>query len=215
MHFAVFDVDHTITRRSTGTRLLFHGRRAGLFPARMLVSLPLHYYRYRRGSFRVESVADRINGLAGRTRDELRAIAESCFNEKVRGDIMPGAVELIERHRAAGDVIVLATSSLKLIVRQLASHLGIDHLLCTELEFTDGVATGRFASAPCFGPEKLRRVTEFIEAQGTGLEDITFYSDSRLDLPLLHAAGRAVAVNPDPGLRRVARENGWDIVAVS
>ena len=38
------------------------------------------------------------------------------------------------------------------------------------------------------------------------------YSDSESDLPMLRVVGHPVAVNPDAELRRVAREEGWEIM---
>jgi hypothetical protein len=35
------------------------------------------------------------------------------------------------------------------------------------------------------------------------------YSDSLSDLPMLRAVGNPVAVNPDPPLATIAREEGW------
>jgi HAD superfamily hydrolase (TIGR01490 family) len=180
-----------------------------------LLALPYHYLRYRAGTLRIDQVAERTINLAGRTRVELDAIAAACFEQHVRTDIMPGAVELIRRHQADGDEVVLATSSLGLIVHPLAEHLGIGHVVCTELEFRDGVATGSCTRPPCFGAEKRRRVIELVEGMGGSLDDVVFYSDSRLDLPLLDAVGTPVAVNPDRGLRQTARKKGWPILSLS
>ncbi|MBU8912383.1 MAG: HAD-IB family hydrolase [Spirochaetales bacterium] len=212
---AIFDVDHTITRVSTGTRLIQHGRRAGLFSIWSLLSLPYHYLHYRAGTFRIDRLAQKIDALADNTFEDLTSVANQCFTEHVRDDIMTGAADLIRDHQDAGDIVALATSSLALVVRPLAHELGIEHIMCTELEFHDGVATGRFVRPPCFAEEKLRCVTEFVTTRGRTLDEVTFYSDSRLDLPLLRAAGRAVAVNPDRGLRMSARREGWSILKFS
>ena len=213
--FAVFDVDHTITRVATGRRLIQQGRRAGLFSIWNLLSMPYHYLLYRAGMIRIDRVARKIEALANQTFEDLTAVAEQCFAEHIRNDIMTGAATLIRDHQHAGDTVVLATSSLGLIVRPLARELGIEHIVCTELEFRDGVATGGFVGLPCFSEEKLRCVNELVTTRGQTLHDVTFYSDSRLDIPLLRAAGCAVAVNPDRGLRRTARRERWSILKLN
>ena len=215
MKFACFDVDHTITRVSTGRRLVEHGRRAGLFSIWNLILLPYLYLHYRAGTIRIDRVAGRIKALANRTLEELNAVAEQCFAEHVRGDIMSDAARLIRRHQDAGDVVVLATSSLALIVRPLARELGIEHIVCTELEFKNGIATGRFVRPPCMGEQKLQCMMEFVAARDCTLGEVTFYSDSRLDIPLLRAVGHPIAVNPDRGLRMAARREGWPILKLS
>jgi phosphoserine phosphatase len=42
--------------------------------------------------------------------------------------------------------------------------------------------------------------------------NMTFYSDSTNDLPLLERANHPIATNPDPRLRAVAVERGWRIL---
>jgi len=208
---AVFDVDHTITRVSTGRRLIEYGWKSGLFSIWTLVTLPYHYLRYRSGILQIDRVAARISGLAGRTRTELTEVAERCYREAVRDDVMPDAERTIRDHQAKGDRVVLATSSLDLIIGPLAAGLAVDHVIATALEFKGGVATGRFHGPPCFGEEKRRKVEDLVTDLGHTMEDVVFYSDSSLDLPLLEVSGEAIAVNPDPGLRRAASRAGWKI----
>jgi phosphoserine phosphatase len=38
-----------------------------------------------------------------------------------------------------------------------------------------------------------------------------FYTDSLSDLPLLEIVEHPIAVNPDPGLKRLAVQRGWPI----
>lgn len=211
---AIFDVDHTITRHSTGRRLIQCGRRHGLFTAGALLSLPYHYLRYRAGVINLEKAAAALLHLEGRSRDELEALALQCYRARIQGDILRPAVRLLEEHRRAGDVIVLATSSLGLIVRPLADELAVDHLIATEIEYDGRLATGRLASPPCLGPRKLELARELSAELGTSLDHAAFYSDSHLDLPLMEAVGRPVAVNPDRRLRRIAGERGWQVVRI-
>src|SRR6266542_589390 len=48
-------------------------------------------------------------------------------------------------------------------------------------------------------------------AEGLDLARCSAYSDSVNDIPMLSLVGHAVAVNPDSGLRREARQRGWEI----
>jgi hypothetical protein len=53
---------------------------------------------------------------------------------------------------------------------------------------------------------------EVAEREGIDLDASFAYSDSESDLPMLRAVGHAVVVNPDPDLRRIAVEEGWEVV---
>jgi 3-deoxy-D-manno-octulosonate 8-phosphate phosphatase KdsC-like HAD superfamily phosphatase len=61
------------------------------------------------------------------------------------------------------------------------------------------------------GPAKAAAITDLAAREGLDLARCAAYSDSINDVPMLSAVGRAVAVNPDSALRRVAREKGWEI----
>ncbi len=60
------------------------------------------------------------------------------------------------------------------------------------------------------GEDKARHVRELADRLGVSLEDCTAYSDSELDLPFLHAVGKAVTVNPDRRLKQVADRLSWE-----
>ena len=53
---------------------------------------------------------------------------------------------------------------------------------------------------------------ELAAQHGIDLGPSYAYSDSATDLPMLEAVGHPVAVNPDRGLLRVAREREWEVV---
>ncbi|MEO1336693.1 MAG: haloacid dehalogenase-like hydrolase, partial [Myxococcota bacterium] len=64
----------------------------------------------------------------------------------------------------------------------------------------------------CFGRGKLELGRAYLESHDERLNDATFYTDSMSDLPMMEAVGHPVAVNPDPRLRRTAKDRGWPIV---
>jgi hypothetical protein len=53
---------------------------------------------------------------------------------------------------------------------------------------------------------------ELAEREGIDLAASHAYSDSESDLPMLRAVGRPVVVNPDADLRRIALEEGWEVL---
>ena len=61
---------------------------------------------------------------------------------------------------------------------------------------------------------KVLRVEQWLSAHQKNWQDvqITFYSDSINDLPLLQQAQIPVAVNPDTRLRQLATDRGWRIL---
>jgi HAD superfamily hydrolase (TIGR01490 family) len=208
---AFFDVDHTLLRGSSARHFLLAGIRRRLFPLSSLWYLPRLYLRFWLGRLEVGAPVWEFPLLRGLSRGRLEELAQESF-AALRRDLRPRSAALVARLQAEGWQVVFATTSLDLIVAPLARHLGITEVLASRLEFSDGTATGRFEGPPLLKEEKKRRVLEFLRARGERPENCAFYSDSILDLPLLEAVGRPVAVNPDPRLACSARRRGWSIL---
>ena len=107
---------------------------------------------------------------------------------------------------------MIASSSFSILLAPLARFLGIDEMVASELEFENGVATGKVEGEPAFGEGKRSRIVTYLEERGIKTCDCAFYSDSSHDLPLLRAVGKPVAVNPKRKLRRIALNEGWEIL---
>jgi HAD superfamily hydrolase (TIGR01490 family) len=207
----VFDVDHTLVRRSTGQRFAGCGYREGLFSLGQILNLPLLYIAYRMGFFTIADLTAKLATFAGTSEAKMREVAGNCFAERIRSDVYPDAARRIEDGKKDGDIVVLATTSIDFLVQPLAEYLEADEVIASRLEFQDGVSTGRTLGQACFGKEKRDRVLAYLSAKRIPTEKVSFYTDSHHDLPLLEAVGDPVAVNPDRKLRAIARSRGWKI----
>ena len=120
---------------------------------------------------------------------------------------------LVEKHRAAGDLIALVTATNEFVTAPFAEAFGIEHLIAVQLERdAHGRYTGAIRGVPSFREGKIARVDEWLRglgAQSRDFECVTFYSDSTNDLPLLERVSHPVATNPSPTLARIATERGW------
>ena len=50
-----------------------------------------------------------------------------------------------------------------------------------------------------------------LASHNVSLQESVFYTDSISDLPMLDAVGEPRIVNPDPRLKRLAKQRGWSI----
>jgi HAD superfamily hydrolase (TIGR01490 family) len=184
----------------------------GLVPRRLAAALPWYAVAYRLGLLSLAEREDAFPWFRGVSRADLEALAAETFRERVVGDVNATVERLVRARIAAGRRVVLATSSIDLIVAPLAAWLGVRDVIATRLEFADGRCTGRLAGRALFRGEKLRAVLAFIGDAGADPRACSFHSDSIYDLPLLEAVGEPVAVNPDFRLRRIAARRGWRII---
>lgn len=211
LRIAFFDVDHTLLAGSTGRHFLREAVRRGLVPSRLVLALPVLYLRYMLGRLDWSEWNGRIPAFSGLEEPRVTELADAAWRSW-RQALSPTMLAEIARLRSEGWRIVLATSSLDVLVRPLVNLLAVDHLVSTRLEFRDGRTTGFFVGSPAFGREKRRLVLEYAASSGASLGNCAFYSDSVNDLPLLEAVGRPVAVNPDCRLGRIARRRCWTVL---
>lgn len=145
--------------------------------------------------------------------DEALAMRERFMAEIGQPALRPEAIALVERHRAAGDLIALVTATNEFVTAPFAQALGIEHLIAVQLERDDaGRYTGAIRGVPSFREGKIERVDSWLQglgAQWQGFERVTFYSDSTNDLPLLERVSHPVATNPSPSLANIANARGW------
>ena len=208
-HF--FDVDHTIISGSSGPLFVREGVRRGLFPPLTMLYIPFFFLQYYVGTLEAGSRDWYFSILSGRSRQELEDVCRETF-QRLKGRIFPEARRLIEELQGLGAEVVLATSSLELIVRPLAEELGIKEVVATTLEFVEDRCTGRFVEGPLLKERKKEKVHEFIRSRKAGWRDCAFYTDSVNDLALLESVVDPIAVNPDRCLRRIASRRGWRIL---
>jgi HAD superfamily hydrolase (TIGR01490 family) len=158
-----------------------------------------------------------IGTLAGRSADEWHALRRDYFDQRIVPRIPAQALELVARHRDAGDLVLLTTATCRFLSELSAVHLGIAQLIATECESAaDGRFTGRSRGVLNMREGKVQRLHDWLATQQLQLADCEslLYSDSINDLPLLSAVRRAVAVNPDARLAAEAAARGWPVMSL-
>lgn len=216
MRLAIFDLDHTLLAGDSdylwGQFLCEQGR---VDRAWYEAENRRYYEAYVDGTLNIEEFcAFSLQPLTQHEPAQLYAWREQFVREKIEPIIAPDAPALIERHRAQGDTLLIITATNRFITEPIAQLLGIEHLIATNPEMKDGRYTGRIEGTPSFQQGKVLRLQQWREQQAQKFHHLTFYSDSRNDLPLLLLADAAVAVDPDEVLRAEAQQRGWPIISL-
>ena len=112
---------------------------------------------------------------------------------RIRARLLPRALEVLQRHRDAGDRVVVATGAPPELARAIldfVAHQDLPVIGSLSRPFLGGLVTREH----CHHANKMRMV------RAAGYEPIDIaYSDSAADLPLLQAARAPVVVNPKRG----------------
>jgi HAD superfamily hydrolase (TIGR01490 family) len=212
MALALFDLDRTLLSVNAGSLWVRAEMREGHISRWQAAKAAAWIAGYHLGFSRVERVLeDAVASLAGAPEAEVIERTERFYAREVAHTYRPAAHAVVEQHRSAGDTLALLTSTSIYLARPVLADLGMEHALCNRFEVVDGRFTGRTDGALCFGAGKLVHARALAERLGERLEDATFYTDSYSDRAALEAVGRPVAVHPDPRLRRLATQRGWEI----
>jgi HAD superfamily hydrolase (TIGR01490 family) len=215
---AFFDLDRTLIRRSSVLALAGRFRERGLISRLDLLKsacFQLLYAAHGASAARVRFAAEHgMRKLEGFAVEELQHLVGDAMEPLLRPLVYAEPLRLVEQHREHGERVYIVSATLQEIVQHIADDLGFDGAVGSTCEIVDGLYTGRSLRA-VHGEGKAQAVRELAAAEGLDLAACTAYSDSHSDMPFLEAVGSPVAVNPDPALRRAARERGWPVLAFS
>ena len=213
---AFFDVDNTMMQGAS----IYHFAR-GLAARDFFTWRDLAQFAVKQVSFRIKGVEDpahmeeakqaALAFVAGHKVEEVVSLGEEIYDELMADRIWSGTRALAQLHLDAGQRVWLVTAAPAELASLIARRLGLTGALGTVAENDDGVYTGRLVGEPLHGPAKAEAILALAEREGLDLARCAAYSDSANDLPMLSLVGHPVAVNPDSDLKRVARENGWEI----
>lgn len=214
MRLAFFDLDRTLLAVNSGTLWVRRELALGHLGKRQALRAAFWLTRYQLGFASGEAmVAEAVSQVRGASDQALRDRTEAFWHAEVKSTFRPGALAAVERHRQAGDRLVMLTSSSNYLATLAAEALHFDSVLSNRLEVdAGGRLTGRIDGRVCFGDGKRWHALTEAQRVGASLDSAVFYTDSFSDLPVLEVVKEPVAVNPDPRLRRHAQRHGWPTV---
>lgn len=209
---AVLDVDYTLIPRTSVERLFVrylwnHGR----------VGFPELFRTIRglltetRGTFSVRLKTTKAY-LAGQPAAAMARLARVFVADEVCPYVTPKALAVLENHRRQGHRLFLLTGCPEFLIRPLADELGIESLIGTRLEESNGICTGRLIPPHPYGEAKRRLLEIWAVNKGIHLAASHAYADSPADQAVLEAVGHPHVVNPNHRMRRIAAARGWPIL---
>jgi HAD superfamily hydrolase (TIGR01490 family) len=210
---AIFDLDGTLIPNASAERTFFFHliRHRGLSLADLLqMARPLLLAK---GNLH-QMTYENKHYLRGKSAEKIELIARAYFEPQVKSLLFPRMKEIIERHRAAGDQLLLLTGTLDFIATCFVRALGMDGFRATNLEVADGRFTGMIHGIAPYGMGKLEVLREMRRKFHFDLNQTTLYANLFADRYVLNAVEEPVAVNPDKNLRRYALRHGWRIIEI-
>jgi len=212
---AFFDLDKTLMAGSSGIHFARAAYESGMISRRRLARDVYENLRFRlRGS--TDERADDVRERVGKMIAGVRVRDLERLSPRVLSGVLPRLYpQMLERaysHQDAGEPVYILTAASQEMADLLARVLAFDGGLGSRSEIVDGRYTGRPAGPFNYREGKVLSMREIAGREGIDLDASYAYSDSESDLPMLRAVRHAVVVNPDAELRRVAVQEGWEVV---
>jgi HAD superfamily hydrolase (TIGR01490 family) len=213
---AFFDLDKTLMAGSSGMQFARVAARQGIVSRRQLASWAVEHLRYRLRGTTDERTADvlkaareLIAGVPAKTIERMGPGVMAAILPRV----YPQMLNEVHAHQDADRPCFIVSAAGNDVVEALAQVLGMEGGIGTRYEVdAEGSFSGRLDGPFVYGPGKVEAMEAFAARHGIDLGESYAYSDSLSDLPMLRAVGNPVAVNPDPPLAAIAKEEDWQVL---
>ena len=211
---AFFDFDNTlvsINSSKIGFKWLYeHGMLSKIFILKVTIAVFLN----RINIISEKRMADvMITFYKNKKLTDFKAGADEFYFNHLKPHLAPKIVEKLEFHKKKGHILVIVSGSIRYYLEPAAKDLGIQHLVCTDLEEnTCGLLTGKAIGQVCIGNYKKELTLKLADNLNIDLSNSYAYGDNQADIPLLKMVGNPVAVEPTPILKNIAQKNNWPIL---
>jgi len=216
MALAIFDLDNTLiagdSDHSWGEFLVAEQR---VDAQQFKKSNDQFYADYVAGSLDIFAYLEfSLRPLTEMSMAELGELHTKFMQQVIAPMQLPKAKALLQKHRDAGDRLLIITATNRFVIEPICHSLGVTEFLSADPEIVDGRYTGKVVGTPTYQQGKVTRLKEWMKEQSETLEGSWFYSDSANDLPLLLEVDNPVAVDPCDRLREKAEDKLWPIISL-
>lgn len=218
-NLALFDLDNTLLAGDSDYNWGLFLINEGLLDGKTHQARNDQFYQdYKNGNLDIYQFLEfQLKPLSEHPKKFLDALHLKYMEKVIRPMMTQKAQELVDAHKAAGDLCVVITATNSFVTKPIATAYGIEHLIGTDPEMIDGQYTGGVQGVPSFQEGKVTRINDWLKARGQQLGDFSksyFYSDSHNDLPLMKLVTNPVAVDADPTLTAYAISHEWPQISL-
>ena len=209
----IFDLDNTLLAGDSDRAWGQYIVEKKIVSDAFLIESEKFYNSYYEGDLDIDGfLAFCLKPLTENKLSELLELRKGFIEDKIKPMMLEEAIRTVEQKKIEGPVII-ATATNSFVTRPIADLFKIKDLIATEFVIRDNEFTGEVDGIPCFREGKVKKVEEWVEANGYDLSSATFYSDSFNDLPLLEKVETAIVVDGDDKLIEQAKNNDWECIS--
>ncbi len=134
-----------------------------------------------------------LSCLNGITKNRLNNLAEEFEENVVQNNLNKELINLLKEHISNGDKVIINSGGYEPYLNFFAKRMGISSVYSTQIEFIDGICTGKILGKDCLYDEKVTRMKKD-GIDFNQFKEVFVYSDSVTDMPLFNIATQKIAV---------------------
>jgi len=213
---AVFDIDGTIFRSSLVIELSHALVSAGIFPMAAKKEIQKEFLAWldRKGTYEAyinKVVSIYIKHIKGKRYTKVKRIAQGVINYQ-KDRVYRYTRDLVKKLRGQNYFLVAISGSPSYIVSAYAKAIGFNLFFGTELEVKDGKFSGKVINLDS-AFDKAGVVKKIAKKYPSiNLKNSVAVGDTESDTAMLKLVGEPIAFNPNFGLAKVAKANGWKVI---
>ncbi len=218
-NLALFDLDNTLLAGDSDYNWSIFLIGEGLLDEKTHHDRNEQFYQdYKNGTLDIYAFLKfQLQPLAQHPKKFLDELHKKYMEKVIRPMMTQKAQDLVNQHKANGDLCVVITATNSFVTKPIATAYGIEHLIGTDPEMVDGEYTGGVSGVPSFQEGKVTRINAWLAERGKKLADFEksyFYSDSHNDLPLMKLVTNPVAVDADEKLTAFTMAQHWQQISL-
>lgn len=218
-NLALFDLDNTLLAGDSDYNWSLFLINEGLLDGASHHTRNEQFYQdYKNGTLDIYAFLEfQLKPLSQHPKKFLDELHIRYMEKVIRPMMTQKAQDLVNKHKAAGDLCLVITATNSFVTKPIAAAYGIENLIGTDPEVVNGEYTGGVSGVPSFKEGKVTRINQWLAERGATLADYStsyFYSDSHNDLPLMKLVTNPVAVDADEVLSDYAKQQGWPLISL-
>jgi len=212
----ILDVDDTLIKGQSQQLFIEYLLRKGLISYLSYIRIMAWFILYKLGFVsdpkKIAEYSFRL--FKGKSKENIEKISEDFFQEVLSKKFYPEALKIIKEHKNNGRRIILLSNAIEIIIKKISDRLDIPDYVCTKLEMTGEIYTGKISGEITYGQNKVRKIKNYLSEKNIQLEQAESwgYGDHSSDIFVLELVKYPFAVNPDKKLKKTANKRNWRIL---
>lgn len=209
-----FDLDGTLINGNSGVQFAKFLYRRGKLPLRKIFNLSFWYVSHKLGIVSIQKLQESVFSKYFKGLDATYILEQANLFVQLfpQTEVNTLTLKRLKEAKLYSKYTIILSSSPDFLVSLFAKKFEVDSWASTvyEIDFF----SKKFDSIKKFmlGVDKATYIQDIMSHFNLNKNQITAYTDSIYDLPMLEVSGIPIGVNPDRDLRKLCKHNSWEIL---